>query len=203
MAYTTPPTFVNDTKLTATDLNILSNDIEYLHGLVTGVNLPVGSLRITNDNLTSTNNQWLLRHANRYLHYKLRLVGGTNDSLSIYYDGIRVMYDASTRNAAYTYSGYVDLESPSTWPGYSATAWSSGTTYDEGVILVSSGTYYWSKASSNLNHALSDTTWWRNLGAAGTFPAVGSWYQLYFTTDRDGNMELSADYLLEADGTSL
>lgn len=37
MAYTTPPTFVADTDLTAADLNILGDDIVYLKGVGDGV----------------------------------------------------------------------------------------------------------------------------------------------------------------------
>lgn len=201
MAYTTPPTFTS-TTLSASQLNILSDDIEYLYGMITGVNLPVASLRIVNDNYTSTNNQWLVRHAHRYLHYKVRLVGGTNDSLSIYYDGVRVWQDPNTRNAAYTYSGYADLNSPETWPDWIG-AYGAGTTYGKGDIVSSSSVYYVSKDNANTGNAVSNTSWWRNIGAAGAFATAGQYYAIYLTSDKDGSIEMSADYLLEADATSL
>lgn len=202
MAYQTPPTFSSGAILTAAQLTILSDDLEFLYGLTaSGINAPFASLRVT-ANLTSTNNQWLIRNLHRYLHYKARLLANDNNDLDIFYNGVRVYHDGTARSATYTYSGYVDLNTPSGWSDYIGT-WSSVTTYNRHAIVVSSGVYYASKQNSNLNHAVSDTAWWTNLGAAGAFVTANSLYTLYVATNLSASPQFVVDYLLESDQTTI
>mgnify|MGYP004702140865 CR=1 FL=1 len=176
--------------------------MEFLYSLAaSGLNPPFASLR-TVANLTSANNQWLIRHLHRYLHYKARLVGGDNADLDLYYNGVRVYHDGTARSAAYAYSGYVDLSTPSGWADYIGT-YAGGTTYGEHDVVVSSGTYYASKQNANTGNAVSDTAWWSNLGAAGAFATANALYVVYVTTNLSGSPEFVMDYLLESDQTTL
>lgn len=65
MPYTTPPTFVDDSVLSAAQLNILADDIEYLNGLSQSVNIPFA--RVT-ENLTTAGSYWQCRHRTQYLN---------------------------------------------------------------------------------------------------------------------------------------
>jgi hypothetical protein len=64
MAWIAPPTFSTDDVLTATNLNILSNDLEYLHGFVSGANPAIASTVLTIDGEC----RYIIRHLQRYLH---------------------------------------------------------------------------------------------------------------------------------------
>jgi hypothetical protein len=62
LPYTTPPTFTAGTVLTAADLNILSDDIEYHNGLLDGISLSGAQVtRVANQSIstsTDTNISW-------------------------------------------------------------------------------------------------------------------------------------------------
>lgn len=109
MAYTTPPTFADGNILTAAQLNILSDDIEHLYGLLSGVNVPFSSQTLTGSGDTR---KWIFRHQARYLHYKFRLTSGTSDELDIRVGaGEDIEYtDATNRSAPYEWTGYIDME---------------------------------------------------------------------------------------------
>ena len=89
MAWTTPPTFTDGNVLSATQLNVLSDNCEYLYGLVTAPNVPFSSLKSTGTSLDSTNNSWFIRHKYNYFHFRIEF--GTEDihadGLGIYLDG--------------------------------------------------------------------------------------------------------------------
>ena len=201
MAYVTPPTFADADILTATQLNTLSADLEFLHGIVGGtINVPFASHRRI-DNFDVTNNQYLIQHLNQYLHYKARLLANDNADLDIYYFGVRVFHDGTTRSAVYTYSGYIDLYDPSGWSDYIGT-YAGGTTYQEHDIVLDGGVYYASLQNGNTGHATSDGAWWRSLGATGNL-TPGDYYYLYITTNLSASPQFVLDYLLESSETTL
>ena len=57
MAWTTPPTFSDGAILSASQLNILSADLEYLYALLQAPQ-PASSTLYANRDLNSTNNSW-------------------------------------------------------------------------------------------------------------------------------------------------
>ena len=57
MAYQTNPTFADGSILSASDLNILADNTEFLHGLVTGVNMPFPKVVYSIENFTDTEGQ--------------------------------------------------------------------------------------------------------------------------------------------------
>lgn len=103
MAYTTPPTFVAGAILTASQLNTLSGDIEFLHGVASGLNVPFSSVRVTGDSINDTKVHWYIRHKHRYLHYRARVTAGDIDEFRIYYNGTRIVQDDTNRSSPYTY----------------------------------------------------------------------------------------------------
>jgi hypothetical protein len=87
MAWTSPPSFATDDVLTATNLNILSQDLEHLHGLVSGANPAMASAVLTVDGDAF----FVIRHTGRYLHG----VYLCQDDIKIYYDSTEVYHDGA------------------------------------------------------------------------------------------------------------
>ena len=115
MAYTRPPTFVNGGILGATQLNIFSDDLEYLYGVVSAPWIPAHSLVVTGDITHSTaDNAWYIRHKYQYLHFCFRWVTGNDPTtLRIYYD-----YPTET-TACLDTSDFTSLLDTTTYSGYS------------------------------------------------------------------------------------
>lgn len=86
MAYTTPPTFNTSDALTATQLNILSDDIEYLYGYVVAINPAMANIHLDADG----DALFVIRHTQRYLHIRYQ----ADDRCRVYYDSTKV-YDVS------------------------------------------------------------------------------------------------------------
>lgn len=91
MAWVSVPTFNDGDLLTAAKLNILSNDLEFLHGYVTGDNNAFVSVEL----LTDTSAYFLLRHKQRYLKtiylcqadYEIFYDDGGGGWTSVWHDG--------------------------------------------------------------------------------------------------------------------
>ena len=81
MPYQTPPTFADGNILTSAQLNILSDDIEYLYGLTEFVNVPFSTGAI--------GTVYYMRRKHRYLHFLLSIDGGAyiEDHLRVYVTG--------------------------------------------------------------------------------------------------------------------
>ena len=91
MAWTTPPTFTDGNVLSATQLNTLSSNCEYLYGVATGPNIPFSSLTVEGTSLDHdpANNVWYFRHQFDYFHFRIEF--GTQDidsgdTIQIYYN---------------------------------------------------------------------------------------------------------------------
>jgi len=106
MAYTTPPTFADTNVLTATQLNTLSGDVEFLYSITHGMNIPFTSETMTG---SGDSRHWQFRRRARYLHYKARVTSNTTDRFRISINGNYDVDDGVNRSAPYTYSGYEDL----------------------------------------------------------------------------------------------
>jgi hypothetical protein len=87
MAWTTPPTFVTSAVLSAAQLNVLSADVEYLNGFVSGANPAMTSTTLTDDG----DILHIIRHLHRYLHCMVRATG----DVKVYYDTTQVFHDGS------------------------------------------------------------------------------------------------------------
>jgi hypothetical protein len=68
MAYTTPPVFADDEVLSASALNVLSENIAYLYGLARMVNIPFAYVTLGLNYQEST---YIVRHRARYLYVTL------------------------------------------------------------------------------------------------------------------------------------
>lgn len=100
MGYTPPPTFVDGGWLSAAQLNILSDDIEYLRGVQM---MPTtGMYRQDNleswDNTSTSRGGWSLMHLTNTFRYRIVLTSGTSNLLRIRANGQTVFEDTNTRN---------------------------------------------------------------------------------------------------------
>jgi len=107
MAWQATPTFSSGQILTASDLNILSNNLDFLHGLLGNSN-PSFS-QVTLNGSGSTVARFNQQHRAQFFHYKITITSGNHDTLSITYNGATIFSDQGSRVAPYTWQGYVDL----------------------------------------------------------------------------------------------
>lgn len=108
MAWSTPATFVDANVLSATQLNVLGDDLAFLYGLLKAPQ-PAMAVHYANRDLTSANNAWKIRYRHRYIHYRALVVANTCNAISLWVNGTEYAIDATARGAPYTYSGYVDV----------------------------------------------------------------------------------------------
>jgi hypothetical protein len=87
MPWTSPPTFVTDAVLSASQLNVLSDNQEYLYGYVSGQNPGIASLVLTVDG----DGFGVMRHMQRYFH----VVYLCQNDIKIYYDATEVFHDGA------------------------------------------------------------------------------------------------------------
>jgi len=113
MAYQTPPVFNSGDVLSSANLNIISQNLEFFWGLVSGVNQPFTGEKMSG---SGTSRPWTFRRQGRYLHYKCQILNGTSDELDIRVDGTAEYTDATNRSATYTWSGYIDLQATTSAP---------------------------------------------------------------------------------------
>lgn len=105
MAYQVPPVFNSGDVLSAANLNIISQNLEFFWSLVSGVNIPFSGQTMTG---SGSSRVWTFRHTCRYLHYKFFLDGGDSDEITLVVNGNDEWGDATNRSADYTWTGYVD-----------------------------------------------------------------------------------------------
>lgn len=81
----------------------------------------------------------------------------------------------------------------------SQTAWSSGTTYSKGQLCSSGGNIYISLQNGNTNRAVSDTSWWYNMGQIGNVIAPRVWnvHEPTFGTAFLGDVTLNNNDIIE------
>lgn len=115
MAYTAPPTFADGNTLSASQLNTLSDDVEYLYGVVHQTNPAVygPELYLEYDD-ESTVTQWVIRHKTDKLTFTATCEQGTITNFWIKYGSTTVYTTGDNKTSGQSYTapaspGYVDL----------------------------------------------------------------------------------------------
>ena len=94
MPYTTPPTFADDDVLSASQLNILAENIEYLYGLAQSVNIPFAQV---DTGLNFQLERYTIRHRARYLKvfvaWSVDLAHVDQIALKVTYGGVNIYDD--------------------------------------------------------------------------------------------------------------
>jgi hypothetical protein len=212
MPFVTIPTVAAGSILSAGYLNSLSDNQEFLYGLANQANIPFNSFAMSDQNFNADSAYWIMRHRNRYLHYKV--TGETGwEYARIFMNGVKI---AGQEGGAVTLSGYFDLTS---WAGLPnlVGAWASGVAYDEtkydsgdngdnddGSVVTSGGQYYrckndhTSSAATQPGVGASWATMWDLL----VLPVIGGLYSLYASVNYTSTPKVTTvHYFLESDST--
>jgi hypothetical protein len=205
--YTAIPAAVDGTILSAAYLNLLSANQAYLYAQSRGVNMPFMSFRTSTEHLGVEDVYWNLTHRLPYLHYKINCQDGSNTNyMAVFYGGILIAWnDGPTLGI----SGYYDLTSFAGLPRQEG-AWVNAFAYDihktTPDIVTSGGQYY----AVKIEHTSAPSTEpgvgasWTDMWNLLTLWQVGVRYQLYVAVDKPSHAaEITVDYLLEADSTSI
>lgn len=111
MAWVTPPTFADNTILSAAQLNILSANLEYLWERAQQTNVARQIPQISVGDGDETETSLVIVHKFKTLEYRIAMTQGTFDDFAIQYDSTTVFTDGDDRSNPYVYTGTVDLTS--------------------------------------------------------------------------------------------
>ena len=123
MPYNTIPTINDGDVLTASYLNGIAANQEFLHSLGNSANVPFNSYRSTQVTLDDAEAQWFVRHRLDFLHARVRSYGGAWNYCRVYYNGWKVM---GSESATTSLDDSVDLTDPEAWPNWEG-AWANAT----------------------------------------------------------------------------
>ena len=139
MAYTALATKTDGDTLTASHLNAVAGNIEFLYGLVQAPNIGFVSVRAT---LTSESPRiWTFIHLHRYLHYHIIFTGSTGGDLDIATstDGDTYTGRFSDGAPSGTIAGYLDTSTYGLTVGdpyYVEVSWDIGAATDMSVLYL-------------------------------------------------------------------
>lgn len=212
MPYTSPPTVADNQILTASYLNLLSNDIAFLYGLANAAAVPFNSFGEVHITLDQNSMIWYVRHRVPYLHWKISSGGGNWNYCRVYFNGVLVGEGA----VGATFTGTYNLSS---WAGlpHLLGAWATGVAYeddvhgggsggngDDGHVVTVGGQYYRCKlahtsaAGNQPGSGASWTTYWDLLTLPGIGTICTTWVDVNFTSGTLARIE----YLVETDSAS-
>lgn len=123
MPWTTPPTFVNGAILSAAQLNIHSDNLDYLYGIALAPNIPFLAREVGQEGAT-----WYFRYRLRYIHYYYDILHDPSDDVKIYVNGTQAYHDGTPDEGSV--AGAIDLNSL----GLTSLNW-----YAVNVVHVNSG----------------------------------------------------------------
>lgn len=134
MAWTSTPSFIPSSTLSSAQMNILSDNIEFLHGIVTTVNAPFNAIRTVGESLTESNNGFRLRKSAQYLLWRLELHSGeTSNVIEIHIDDesdinnpvevLNLNVDSGGESTPTVWDGAIDLDSEGISDGDFFKAW--------------------------------------------------------------------------------
>ena len=98
MAWSPPPTFVAGNTASAAQLNILSDDVEFLDGVADAPNAPFQSLVVTADVDTTYHIRY---EGDDYFHYKYVISGSNGDAVDITLNGTNIHSDGVASTGTY------------------------------------------------------------------------------------------------------
>jgi hypothetical protein len=207
MPYTPVPTRADGDILTASYLNLLAANQEFLYGLAQSANIPFNSFSASLSTMTSADATWYIRHRLPFFHWKVTTADASgNDSLRVFYNGVKI---AGYSDPPGSVSGVYDLRSWAGLPNLQG-AWATATSYDadnngDGDVVTQSGQYYRCKqnhtsaASNQPGVGASWTTYWELL----TLPGVGTMCVAWITFAKSPAATITVNYLLETDSVTL
>lgn len=109
MPWTTITDWADGDILSATKLNQVVENLEYLWALTQSVNPPRSTDSITAGDGGNASVRLVITHRHRYLYFYLPMGQGTADDFGISYDATDVYTDGTDRATPYVYEQTVDL----------------------------------------------------------------------------------------------
>lgn len=205
MPWQSIPTKTDGEILSASYLNLLSANQEFLYALANQANVPFASQRTTTNLFDASTMRWWGKHRLRYFHFKVATVANWNFA-RLYFNGVKIAAQEANVNE---FTGYYDLSSWANLPNYLG-AWASGVSYDDseqgdGEVVSQGGQFYRCKLSHTSDAGNqpgvggSWSTYWDLL----TLPAVGSIFTAWWVVDLPSSTQVTVEYMFETDSTSL
>lgn len=207
MPYTTITTFVDGNILTASQLNTLSGNQEFLHSLGNSAFAPFNSFRITATSFDEADAVWWIRHRLPYLHNKTTLnAAGGPLYWRFFFNGTKYGEVASPGAGV---TGYNDVTTFVSLPNLLG-AWITATAYDDdtngdGDVVTSGGSYYkcilshTSGATNEPGVGASWATYWTLL----VLPVIGQMYSAHIEVAYSSPNESTVEYMFQSDSTTL
>lgn len=214
MPYTSIPTFVDGSVLTASALNTLSSNVSFLYGVANQANIPFNSFRGIRVTMDQADAVWDIQHAVTFLHWKVISLGGNWNYARLYYNGVKV----GEGPASTGWTGAYNLASWAGLPNLKG-AWASGVAYeddvngdgnagnsDDGAVVTQGGQYYrckrgqahTSSAATQPGIGASWTAYWDLL----TLPTVGTMCVVWVDVNFNSGQEMGVEYIVETDSAS-
>jgi hypothetical protein len=212
MPYSAIPTFVDGDILTASDLNTLSANQEFLFSLGNAANAPFNSVRVNTGSLDESVAFWRIRHRLDYLHFKITTVDSSNDEwVRVYYNGVKVYGDEAPSGGEY--ADVYDLSSWASLPNLVG-AWLTATAYeddvngdgDDGSVVTNGGEYYrclLSHTSGADDEEPGVGANWETYWDLLVLPGVGTMCQVWVRLSKSIAEEVTVEYIFETDSASL
>lgn len=143
MAYVTPPTYTDDTTLSAADLNKNSGNQEYLKGVLDAPNVPFASIETPSAGVDAPTTNYWFRHTHDYFHWYFYLTSATIDRtrIRIYSEDGSLQFGAALIDDTSTPANQAAalLLDPSYRDSYDVSALTVGTWYRAEVTIEASG----------------------------------------------------------------
>jgi hypothetical protein len=95
--------------LSASTLNTLNANAEFLYSLISGVNTPFATHSFDGTPDPETSRPYIMRRQARYLHVRVDLTSNDVSDFDILIDGVSVYNDGTNRSASYTWEIAIDL----------------------------------------------------------------------------------------------
>lgn len=114
MPYSAVTDFTDGDVLSASKLNQILSNVEYLYS-ISGDAINPGFSTIDMA-LDAVYGNYYFRRTRRYLHYKISILTGDMDRLKINVNGNEEFNDGTNRTSGYDYEGYFDLDAITSVP---------------------------------------------------------------------------------------
>ena len=181
MAYVVPPTFADTNALSASQLNVLSSDIEYLNGITGGPQIAAPAM------VAATTTVWTLffRYLHRYIHFGWTRPDGTPTA------------DDQLQLEIYNRAG-------DAWWTIIKDRSSSGTSEDIVCdLLFDVGSEFRYFDVGEAGELTTNQTGDDSAPLLNTFLTVGDFVQLRVTFTKDSDASIIIPYVINADGVTL
>jgi len=109
MPYTPVSVPADGNVLSASTLQTMNANAEFLYSLISGINIPFTTSSFDGSPSPEISRPYVFRRQARYLHFRVDLTSNDTSDFDILIDGVSEYVDGVNRGAPYSYTGYIDL----------------------------------------------------------------------------------------------